>query len=71
MVHPLPTHQLPTPLTINPCLCSLNHLTGTLPPQYGPAWRNMELLLIGANDLEGPLPDEWGALGNAKKISIE
>lgn len=40
----IPHHSesLPPPST-RPCLCSLNHLSGTLPPQYGPAWRDMEL----------------------------
>jgi hypothetical protein len=45
-------------------------LTGTLPPQVGPAWRALEELDLSYNELSGPIPAKWAQMGSLKRLRL-
>jgi len=49
---------------------SRNKLTGTLPPEFGPAWPEMLDLEADVNELTGPLPPEWSKMKGMIKLTL-
>ena len=49
---------------------STNDLTGTLPPEFGPAWPGMAAMALNNNSLSGPLPKEWSQMTSLRRLFL-
>jgi hypothetical protein len=49
---------------------SNNSLSGMLDPRLGPAWPLMEYLMIYTNQLRGPIPPSFAAMGRLKNLYL-
>jgi hypothetical protein len=50
---------------------STNALTGTLAPELGAKWPQMEDLSLQRNQFTGPLPAQWASMGNLKRLLLQ
>lgn len=48
-----------------------NRLTGTLPAAFGAAWPEAVGVELQRNALEGPLPREWAAMRNLRRLLLQ
>jgi hypothetical protein len=49
----------------------VNKLDGSLPPELGTGWGQVEVVDLGENSLSGPLPALFGRLPNLKELMLE
>ena len=53
-----------------PHVRSNNSLTGTLDPSLGRAWPMMEDLHLATNELRGPIPPSFAAMGRLNRLAL-
>jgi hypothetical protein len=68
--HPNPAHLPPCPARPPPYARSKNALTGTLGPGLGQGWPLMEKLGLNTNQLRGPIPPSFAAMGRLKSLYL-